>query len=104
MSRDALLPQPGGFEGFVSRSEPQNRSDDLSLAKLVQVELVHVYRDAACLALSLPSTASDANTSPTPSKSPRLKAALARLAASTFSCDIAYSDSPAASRASSLVR
>jgi hypothetical protein len=47
--------------------------------------------------------ASDANTSPTPSKSPRLKAALARLAASTFSCDIGYSRSPAASRASLLL-
>ena len=37
----------------------------------------------------------------TPSVSPRVKASNALRTISTFSCDIAYSDSPAASRASS---
>src|SRR4051794_12301404 len=52
--RHHLLPQSGGFEGFFSRAETQDRSNDPSLAELVQIVLANVYGDAACLSLSLP--------------------------------------------------
>ena len=59
--------------------------------------------------LDLPSTASTNSTSgsrvaSSASRSPRLQASKPRRTISTFSCDIAYSDSPAASRASARGR
>src|SRR4051794_148525 len=57
--RRALLPQPGGFEGFVPGSETEDRSDDPSLAELVEVELVDIDRDPARLALPLPMRRAD---------------------------------------------
>ena len=57
--RHRLLRKPGGFEGFVSRSEAQDRSDHLSLLELVEVELASVYRYAARLAPALPMRCAD---------------------------------------------
>src|SRR3954454_21503955 len=52
--RHRLVRQPGGFEGFVFGMKAEGRSDDFSVAELVQVDLVDIDRDPARLALSPP--------------------------------------------------
>src|SRR3954452_9411820 len=57
--RHRLPRQPGGFEGFVLGLKAEDRSDDLSVAELVKVDLVDINRDPARLAPSLPMRRAD---------------------------------------------
>ena len=58
-SSGGLLRQLGGFEGLVLGSEAEDRSDDPSVAELVEVEPVDIDRDAARFALPLPMRRAD---------------------------------------------
>jgi hypothetical protein len=57
--RHRLPRETGGIEGFIPGSEAEDRSDDPSLAELVEVELVDIDRDAARFALPLPMRRAD---------------------------------------------
>ena len=105
-----LLRRPRGFEGFVPSPEDLTPCDQ-ALCEPDHLPGGHFERDAAA-----PTACGEHNRKEhaviiqvrqlldlgaSASRSPRFRASIALRASSTFSSDIAYSDKPAASRASS---
>ena len=87
-----------------ARDSPRSRiSSNRALICMVPLRLSQAFRAPACpryTSTSVDHSTSGSNWSIHASKSSRFQASTRRLKLSTFSSDIAYSDSPAASRAS----